>query len=63
MVLLAVGVAVSGVADFALVRAGYPGWGAYVWAVGYAGTVLLLFFLYLRPLELTGPEGRSDGER
>jgi hypothetical protein len=57
MFVLATGVAVSGLADFALSQAGYGNVGAYVWAVGYAGTVLVLFFLYLRPIELTGPDG------
>lgn len=61
LVVLAAGVALSGIADFALTQAGYAGLGAYVWATGYAGTILLLFFLYVRPLELTGPDGeRAD---
>lgn len=61
LVVLAAGVAISGIADFALTQAGYAGLGAYVWATGYAGTILLLFFLYLWPLELTGPDGeRAD---
>lgn len=55
--LLAVGIAVSGLADFALAQAGYGSLGTYVWAIGYAGTILLLFFLFLRPLDLTGPDG------
>jgi hypothetical protein len=59
MLVLAGGVALSGFADFALSQAGYAALGAYVWAVGYAGTVLLLFALYLRPLELTGPDGEG----
>lgn len=67
LVVLAVGVALSGIADFALTQAGYAGLGAYIWATGYAGTVLLLFFLYVRPLELVGPDGdagdEADGDR
>lgn len=62
MFVLAGGVALSGVADFALSQAGYGALGAYVWAVGYAGTVLLLFALYLRPLEITGPDGGGEAE-
>jgi hypothetical protein len=62
MLVLAVGVAVSGFANFALSQAGYGGLGAYVWAVGYAGTVLLLFIIYLRPLEITGPDGEDGAE-
>lgn len=60
---LAGGVALSGGADFALSQAGYDALGAYVWAVGYAGTVLVLFALYLRPLELTGPDGEGEADR
>jgi hypothetical protein len=60
LVVLATGIALSGIADFALTQAGYTGLGAYVWATGYAGTILLLFLLYLKPLELEGPDG-SDG--
>lgn len=65
LLVLAGGVALSGLADFALSQAGYTALGAYVWAVGYAGTVLLLFVLYLRPLEITGPdgEGPTDTDR
>jgi hypothetical protein len=59
MVVLATGIGLSGFADFALSQAGYGALGAYVWALGYAGTVLLLFALYLRPLELTGPDGEG----
>jgi hypothetical protein len=61
LVILAAGIALSGIADFALTQAGYAGLGAYVWATGYAGTILLLFFLYLRPLELTGPDEEGEG--
>ena len=59
MLVLAGGITLSGFADFALSQAGYAALGAYVWAVGYAGTVLLLFVLFLRPLELTGPDGEG----
>lgn len=62
LLVLAGGVALSGFADFALSQAGYAALGAYVWAVGYAGTVLLLFVLYLRPLEITGPDGEGPTE-
>jgi hypothetical protein len=59
VLVLAGGIALSGFADFALSQAGYAALGAYVWAVGYAGTVLLLFVLFLRPLEITGPDGEG----
>ncbi|MEF8790011.1 MAG: hypothetical protein V5A61_07790 [Haloarculaceae archaeon] len=60
VLVLAGGIALSGIADFALSQAGYGALGAYVWAVGYAGTILLLFVLYLRPLEITGPDGEGE---
>ena len=60
LLVLASGVALSGLADFALTQAGYVALGAYVWAVGYAGTVIVLFVLYLRPLDLTGPDGKGE---
>ena len=59
VLVLAGGIALSGFADFALSQAGYATLGAYVWAVGYAGTVILLFVLFLRPLEITGPDGEG----
>ena len=63
LLILAVGVTVSGVADFTLAQAGYTALGAYVWAVGYAGTVLVLFALYLRPLDLTGPDSEGEADQ
>jgi hypothetical protein len=60
MVILAVGVTLSGVADFVFTQAGFPIIGSYVWASGYAGTILLLFFVYLLPLDLRGPDGSED---
>lgn len=62
LVVLVVGIALSGFADFALSQAGYGGLAAYVWATGYAATVLLLFVLFLRPLDLTGPDGEDGVE-
>lgn len=62
LLVLVTGVTLSGLADFALSQAGYVALGAYVWAVGYAGTVILLFVLYLRPLDLTGPDGEGTTE-
>jgi hypothetical protein len=63
LLILTGGVALSGAADFVLSQAGYGALGAYVWAVGYAGTVIVLFALYLRPLELTGPDGEGEPDR
>lgn len=57
---LAVGVAVPGTVDFALSQLGYEGLGAVVWVVGYAGAVLLVWAVWLRPLEFD-PGGGETG--
>jgi hypothetical protein len=54
--LLGGGVVSSGLADFALARAGYTDIGAVVWAVGYLTTMLLIWYIWVRPLDLTGPD-------
>lgn len=54
LVVLGAGVALSGFADFALTRAGYGNWAALVWAAGYAGTILVLWAGWVRPLDIVG---------
>lgn len=51
------GVVVSGVADHLLTTAGYVGLGRLVWMVGFGVTVLAVWYLWLRPMDLTGPGG------
>lgn len=43
---------------------GYFTAGVVIWIIGYGGTVLILWYGWIRPLDLTGPtgQGRSDGE-
>jgi hypothetical protein len=53
--LLGGGVVISGLADFALARAGYTDLGALVWAAGYLTTMALIWYIWVRPLDLTGP--------
>jgi hypothetical protein len=57
LLLLAVGVAVSGVADFALTRAGYGNLATLAWAMGYAGTLIVLWLVWGQHLEFVGNTG------
>jgi hypothetical protein len=52
---LTAGILVSGVADWALTQAGYEVAGIAVWILGYLGTMLVVWYLWLRPLDITGP--------
>jgi len=47
----AVGVVGSGVADFAFAQLGAPATGALVWVVGYGTTALALWYLLVRPID------------
>ncbi|MFB6202179.1 MAG: hypothetical protein ABEI98_09235 [Halorhabdus sp.] len=51
---LLVGVVGFGLADHALASVGYPTVGGVVWGVGYLGTVLVLWYGWVRPLEFRG---------
>ena len=51
-------IAVAGVADYLLTNSGYGFLGTYVWAVCYAGALLVVWLVWLRHIELTGP---ADG--
>lgn len=55
LLVLAGGVAFSGLADFFATSAGYPLLGTYVWAAGYAGTIVVLWVVWLRPIDLEAP--------
>lgn len=54
---LAAGVIVPGLADYALSAAGYPSMGTVVWVVGYLTMALVVWYRWLRPIDLTGPAG------
>ena len=45
------GVVGFGLADYVLVSFGHPTLGAAVWGLGYVGTILLLWYGWLRPLD------------
>ena len=51
-------IAVAGVADYLLTNSGYGFLGTYVWATCYAGALLVVWLVWLRDIELTGP---ADG--
>lgn len=56
-VVLAGGVVVPGVAQYWLKSAGYALAGDAVWVLGYAAAVLVVWYGWLRPLDITGPSG------
>jgi len=58
ILLLAGTIATAGVADYLLTNSGYGFLGTYVWAVCYAGALLVVWMVWLRHIELTGP---ADG--
>lgn len=53
----AVGIAVSGIADYLLTTSGHVGLGRLAWTVGFGVTVLAVWYVWLRPMDLSGPEG------
>ena len=50
-------VIVPGVANWYLSQLGYPWVGSAVWATGYGLGVILIWYEWIRPLDITGPEG------
>jgi hypothetical protein len=51
---LALGVALPGLAHYALSAAGYGTLGSLVWASGYVTAVVAIWFIWIRPLDLRG---------
>jgi hypothetical protein len=62
VVVLVVGVVGTGLVQRGFAAAGYPGLGTAFWIVGYATTVLALWYGWVRPLDLTGPTDRSRAD-
>jgi hypothetical protein len=58
LAILFVGVVGSGLARWFLGNAGYPTLGSLIFVAGYAGMVLVLYFGWLRQMDITGPGGR-----
>lgn len=53
----AAGIAVAGVADYLLTTSGHVGLGRLTWAIGFGTTVLAVWYVWLRPMDLSGPDG------
>ncbi|MFB6082953.1 MAG: hypothetical protein ABEJ94_01755 [Halorientalis sp.] len=49
------GVVIPGLANYALTAAGYDRLGSLVWVLGYVGAILFIWYVWVRPLDLTGP--------
>jgi hypothetical protein len=58
--LIAAMVLVPGLSKYALTQIGYGTVGTFVWYGGYGLGVILLWALWLRPMDLTGP---NDADR
>jgi hypothetical protein len=58
LVVVVTGIVVPGVARRFLGEAGYAGVGTVVFVLGYAGMIFLVWYGWIRPLELTGPSNR-----
>ncbi|EJN59380.1 hypothetical protein [Halogranum rubrum] len=58
LAILFVGVVGSGLARWFLGNAGYPTLGSFVFVSGYATMVFVLWYGWLREMDLTGPGGR-----
>jgi hypothetical protein len=54
VVVVLAGVAGTGILVRLVTAAGYPTLASLCWAVGYGGMVLVLWYGWLRPLDLTG---------
>lgn len=54
---LAIGVIGPGLANYYLARSGYETVGTAVWALGYTTMVLVLWYVWVRPLDISGSTG------
>ena len=53
---LLIGILVPGMARWLLGKAGYPTVGAIVFVIGYATMVFVLWYGWVRPMDITGPD-------
>jgi len=58
LLLLVVGIGGSGLARGLLAEQGYDALGSAIFVLGYGTMVLLLWYGWLRPLDITGPSSR-----
>lgn len=56
---LAAGIIVPGIARRLLGLAGFTNLGRVVFLLGYGGMVLLVWYGWIRPLDLSGPSGNA----
>lgn len=56
-------VVLPGLANAALAELGYDTIGSVVWAVGYGSGALFVWYVWIRPLDITGPDGAETGEK
>jgi hypothetical protein len=54
---LASGVIIPGLAKYFLSAAGYATLGSIVWMVGFGTMVFVIWYVWLRPMDITGPVG------
>ena len=54
---LVAAILVPGLADYALAAAGYKTLAGIVWTGGYGFGIIAIWYLWIRPLDLTGPDG------
>jgi hypothetical protein len=58
VVVVVTGIVLPGLARRFLGEAGYAGVGTVVFVLGYAGMIFVVWYGWIRPLELTGPVDR-----
>ncbi|EMA01425.1 hypothetical protein SAMN05443574_11268 [Haloarcula vallismortis] len=51
-----------GLANWGFSTLGYPWVGSATWALGYGLGVVFIWYEWVRPLDITGPEGVSGSE-
>jgi hypothetical protein len=55
-------VIVPGLANGLLSQAGYSLIGSAIWALGYGFGVIGIWYVWIRPLDITGPAGTRGGD-
>lgn len=59
---LAAGVVIPGLLRWGLGRVGYDTLGTVVFVLGYAAMVLVVWWRWIRPLDLVGPSGDAESD-
>ncbi|WP_224449051.1 hypothetical protein [Haloprofundus salilacus] len=63
ILILFTGIVATGIARRTLGELGYNGIGEIVFVVGYGSMILVLWYGWIRPLDITGPSERERTER